>query len=167
VPAPDADRHSELQWLSHRARSVGASSRYGQAHSQLVSRAVGRARLGDRQALGFLYARYAEDVYGCALDIARDRDLAERATGQVFAALPSAIDAYEEREAPFSAWLLTVARGVAEDHVRTAHPSPAENVERSGPLRRGADVADYPPAGGGRNSAGSRRAMRWLSRSAR
>jgi RNA polymerase sigma-70 factor, ECF subfamily len=95
-------------------------------------------RSGDREALGFLYARYAEDVYGCALDIARDSDLAERATGRVFASLPSAIGAYEERDAPFSAWLLAVARGVAEEHVRVARTVPAKDAQRGDRLRCGA-----------------------------
>jgi DNA-directed RNA polymerase specialized sigma24 family protein len=166
VSAPEADSRTPLQGPLHRVGPEGVRSRHGQTHSRLVAQAVGRVRLGDREALGFLYARYAEDVYGCALDIAHDRDLAERATGRVFATLPRAIGAYEERESPFSTWLLTVARSVAEAHARAACPVPAEDVERVGRLR-GAGSADYASAGGERSSAGSRRAMRWLSRSAR
>jgi Sigma-70 region 2 len=162
----ETDSHSQLQRpLRREARAAGAA-RAGQTHSRLVARAVVRAREGDRDALGFLYARYAEDVYACVLDVAHDRELAARATDRVFVGLPGAIASYEEREVSFAAWLLTVARGVAEEHARLARAVAAEEAGRIA-RPRGAGTADHQPAGGERSSAGSRRAMRWLSRSAR
>ncbi|MGP0102387.1 MAG: RNA polymerase subunit sigma-24, partial [Solirubrobacteraceae bacterium] len=42
----------------------GRGSRESLATPGLVSLAVKRAQAGDREALGFLYARYADNVYG-------------------------------------------------------------------------------------------------------
>lgn len=84
----------------------------------LVARAVRRAQTGDRAALEFLYARYADGVYGYVRGIIDDRDEAEDVTQRVFAKLIRMIGSYEERDVPFSAWVLRVARNVALDHVR-------------------------------------------------
>jgi DNA-directed RNA polymerase specialized sigma24 family protein len=85
----------------------------------LVSRAVKQARAGDRQALGFLYARYADNVYGCVRGIVHDHHEAEDITRQVFAELIAAIGSYEERDdVPFFAWILCVARNVTVDQTR-------------------------------------------------
>ncbi len=35
-----------------------------ETNSRLVSQAIQRAKEGDRDALGFLYARYADNIYG-------------------------------------------------------------------------------------------------------
>jgi len=82
-----------------------------------VWRAVGQARAGDRDALLFLYARYADDAYGYALTVVSDHDEARDVTRRVFAGLEQLIDRYEEQDAPFGAWIRRVARGVAADEV--------------------------------------------------
>jgi len=97
-------------------------------HGRLVSRAVRRAQAGDRDALAFLYARYADDVYGYVRSIVHDHHLAEDVTQQVFAKLMRVIGKYEERGLPFFAWMLRVARNVAVDNLRTQHPLPVEEV---------------------------------------
>jgi RNA polymerase sigma factor (sigma-70 family) len=76
------------------------------------------AQAGDLEALRFLYARYAEDVYGCVRGIVHDDAAAEELTGRVFAELVDAIGAYEEREVSFVAWLMGVARNAATEHIR-------------------------------------------------
>jgi RNA polymerase sigma-70 factor (ECF subfamily) len=86
--------------------------------TQLVSRAVRRAQDGDREALGFLYARYADNVYSYVRSIIRDSHDAEDVTQQVFAKLIRVIGKYEERDVPFFAWVLRVARNLAVDHLR-------------------------------------------------
>jgi RNA polymerase sigma-70 factor, ECF subfamily len=100
--------------------------------SRLVSRAVRGAREGDRDALGFLYVRYADDVCGYVRSIVRDEHEAEDITQQVFAKLIRVIGKYEERDVPFFAWLLRVARNVAVDHLRRQRAIPVEEI-------RGAD----------------------------
>jgi len=74
-----------------------------------VSEAVERAQLGDREALGFLYARYADDVHRYVRSIVHDHHEAENVTQQVFAKLVHVIGEYEERDVPSVARVLQVA----------------------------------------------------------
>ena len=71
--------------------------------SRRVSQAVRMAQTGDREALGFLYVRYADDIYGYVKSIVRDPHEAEDITQQVFAKLIRVIDKYREQEVPFLA----------------------------------------------------------------
>jgi len=102
---------------------------------QLALAAVARARIGDDDALRFLYLRYADNVYGYVCSIVRDEHEAEDVTQQIFAKLMTALDRYEPRVVPFSAWILRVAHNVAIDHVRVRRPVPCDDV-------RSPDVAD-------------------------
>jgi RNA polymerase sigma-70 factor (ECF subfamily) len=95
---------------------------------QLVTRAVARAKEGDMSALHFLYARFADDVWGYVRSIVRDDHEAEDITQNVFAKLMTAIQRYEQREVPFAAWILRVARNVALDNVRARRQIPCEEV---------------------------------------
>ena len=94
--------------------------------------AVARAKDGDADALRFLYLRYADNVYGYVCSIVRDEHEAEDVTQHIFAKLLTALERYEPRVVPFSAWILRVAHNAAIDHVRSA---PAR-AARGGPLRR-------------------------------
>src|ERR1700690_1060263 len=94
--------------------------------TQLVSRAVKRAQEGDREALSFLYARYADNVHGHVRSIVRDSHDAEDLTQRVFAKLIHVIDKYDEREVPFLAWVLRVARGLAVAHLRRQRTIPVD-----------------------------------------
>jgi len=89
---------------------------------------VKRAQAGDRDALAFLYARYADNIYGYVRSIVHDHHEAEDVTQQVFAKLIHVIGKYREREVPFLAWMLRVARNVAVDHLRKQLPVPVEEV---------------------------------------
>jgi RNA polymerase sigma-70 factor (ECF subfamily) len=108
--------------------------------SRRVSQAVRRAQLGDREAIGFLYARYADNVHGYVRSIVHDSHEAEDVTQQVFAKLIRVIGKYEEREVPFLAWVLRVARNVAVDHLRRQHLVPVEEIRIS-------DAGSGDPAG--------------------
>jgi RNA polymerase sigma-70 factor (ECF subfamily) len=94
----------------------------------LVSQAVRRAQEGDRDALGFLYARYADNVCGYVRSIVHDQHEAEDITQHVFAKLIHVIGKYEERDVPFFAWILRVSRNVAVDHIRHLRAIPVEEV---------------------------------------
>jgi RNA polymerase sigma-70 factor, ECF subfamily len=102
-----------------------------ETNSRLVSRAVGRAQSGDREALGFIYARYADNIYGYAFGIVRNHHQAEDITQHVFAKLVHAIGKYEERDVPFFAWILRVARNVAVDYIRAERLIPVEEVRQT------------------------------------
>jgi RNA polymerase sigma-70 factor (ECF subfamily) len=94
----------------------------------IVSRAVARAKEGDREAVRFLYLRYADNVYGYVRSIVRDEYEAEDVTQQVFTKLMVVIGKYEQRSVPFSAWILRLAHNAAIDHVRKRRAVPAAEV---------------------------------------
>jgi RNA polymerase sigma-70 factor, ECF subfamily len=102
-----------------------------QAAARLISQAVKRAQAGDRDALGFLYARYADDIYGYVRSIVHDYHEAEDVTQHVFAKLMRVIGTYQERDVPFFAWMLRVARNAAVDHIRQRRVVPVAEVRRA------------------------------------
>jgi RNA polymerase sigma-70 factor, ECF subfamily len=97
----------------------GSPHRGEAAMTPLASRALGRAREGDRDAFRFLYARYADEVYGHALTIVSSTDEARGVTRLVFAELERLLDRYvAERDVPFSIWIRRITRSVAADDLR-------------------------------------------------
>ena len=94
----------------------------------LLLKAVLRAKEGDRDALRFLYVRYADNIYGYVRSIVRDDHEAEDITQQLFSKLTFALSRYEPRSVPFAAWILRVARNLALDHLRTKRAIPCEEV---------------------------------------
>jgi RNA polymerase sigma-70 factor (ECF subfamily) len=103
----------------------------GGRETDLVRRAVARAKAGDTSALHFLYVRFSDDVCSYVRGIVRDRHEAEDITQNVFAKLMTAIQRYEERDVAFAAWITTVARNLALDHVRARRQIPFEEVRTS------------------------------------
>jgi RNA polymerase sigma-70 factor, ECF subfamily len=97
-------------------------------NSRLVQKAVKLAKAGDSEGLHFLYVRYAPDVQRYITSFVRDHHEAEDITQNVFAKLMRAIQRYEQREAPFSAWIMRVARNAALDHLRARRAIPTEEV---------------------------------------
>jgi RNA polymerase sigma-70 factor (ECF subfamily) len=95
---------------------------------RLVSRAVARAKQGDRDAVRFLYLRYADNVFGYVRTIVRDHHDAEDVTQQVFAKLISAISKYEQRGTPFVAWLLRMAHNGPGDITSGDEPERARSL---------------------------------------
>jgi RNA polymerase sigma-70 factor, ECF subfamily len=100
----------------------------GEGPDPIVIRAIAAAKAGDRDALRYLYARYADHVYGYVLSIVRDEHEAEDVTQQVFARLPRSLSRYEPRGVPFAAWLRCVARNQALDHLRASRAVPCVEV---------------------------------------
>jgi RNA polymerase sigma-70 factor (ECF subfamily) len=123
---PEAD----TQWAGRtKDRLVAKSSvETSREIERLVSRAVTRAKEGDRDAVRFLYMRYADNVYGYVRTIVRDHHDAEDVTQQVFAKLITAIAKYEPRGVPFVAWLLRMSHNVAVDAVRARRTTPAAEI---------------------------------------
>jgi RNA polymerase sigma-70 factor (ECF subfamily) len=95
---------------------------------RLVLAAVARAKEGDADALRFLYLRFADNVYGYVCSIVRDEHEAEDVTQQIFAKLMTALQRYEPRSVPFSAWILRIAHNAAIDHMRARRAVPCEEV---------------------------------------
>ncbi len=109
----------------------GRFARPAASRDPLLGRAIARAKEGDTSALHFLYVRYADDVYRYVNSIVRDFHEAEDITQNVFAKLTSAIVKYEERDVPFAAWILRVARNAALDHLRGRRLVPCEEIRTS------------------------------------
>jgi len=109
----------------------------GRPVNPLVGRAIARAKEGDGDAVHYLYAVYADDVFAFVRSIVRHPQDAEDVTQSLFARLPAALGRYEEREAAFAAWLFRVARNAALDHVRARRQVPVADVradERTDPF---------------------------------
>jgi RNA polymerase sigma-70 factor, ECF subfamily len=109
------------------AQPAAQANLTGDSH-RVIALAVRRAQAGDRDALGFLYASYAENICGYIRSIVHDQHEAEDLTHAVFLKLARVIGSYREREVPFFAWLLRVARNIALDHLRTQRCTPVEEV---------------------------------------
>jgi len=114
------------------ARSAGFRARLAlpdnTGHDRRLRQAIRRAKEGDRDALSYLYIRYADNIYGYVRSIVRDEHDAEDITQNLFAKLTAALSRYEPRSVPFSAWILRVARNLALDHLRAVRTVPCETV---------------------------------------
>jgi RNA polymerase sigma-70 factor, ECF subfamily len=156
---PDAGR-TPRRYRPHEAAHAGVlTGRFRRAaklvddpeSTRVVAQAVARAKQGDREALRFLYVRYADHLYGYVASIVRDEHEAEDVTQHVFAKLMTALPKYEPREVPFSAWILRVARNVAVDHMRQRRAIPCEEVRELEP-QRSDDEGDHDRALGLRDA---------------
>lgn len=111
--------------IAQHAQDAGGAREGGR---DLERRAIRAAKAGDWDGLQYLYSRYADDVLRFVQSVVRNRHDAEDITHEVFAKLMRAIQRYEEREVPFAAWILRVARNAALDHLRSKRQIPVEEV---------------------------------------
>jgi RNA polymerase sigma-70 factor (ECF subfamily) len=98
----------------------------------------------DREAFELLYHRYVRPVFGLALRRLRDRQRAEDAVQETFAAVWRSAQSYRPERGPAAPWLYTVARNAIVDRQRarveppvevpdaaSADPGPADRAETS------------------------------------
>jgi RNA polymerase sigma-70 factor (ECF subfamily) len=78
---------------------------------------IERARRHDAEALGEIYRRYVQRVFGLCRYILESRDNAEDATSEVFLKLQRSIEGYDG-SIPFPRWLLRVAGNHCIDTLR-------------------------------------------------
>ncbi|MCL6454030.1 MAG: sigma-70 family RNA polymerase sigma factor [Alicyclobacillus sp.] len=101
--------------------------------AELMKRVANR----DRAALEAIYDRYERIVYGFARKSGADGFAAEEIVQDVFTKVWNAAGSYDEHQAKFSTWLLTIARRTAIDHARkrqrVAPPSAAEETLQAVP----------------------------------
>jgi RNA polymerase sigma-70 factor (ECF subfamily) len=126
----DHSHHARLEPRFARSLQHPAAARPGESGTRdvIVSRAVARAKEGDADAIRYLYVRFASNVYGYARSIIRDDHEAEDVTQHVFAKLMTSIHKYEQREVPFSAWILRLTHNLAIDHLRRLRMIPCEEI---------------------------------------
>jgi RNA polymerase sigma-70 factor (ECF subfamily) len=89
-----------------------------QAREAELAALVMRAVKGDQMALGALYDETSALVYGLALRILRDQQAAENVTVDVYAQVYRQGSRYDANRGTPSAWLLTLTRSRAIEHLR-------------------------------------------------
>jgi RNA polymerase sigma-70 factor (ECF subfamily) len=80
----------------------------------------------DRDAFELLYHRYVRSVFGFALRRLRDRQRAEDAVQETFAAVWRSAGSYKPDRGPAAPWLYAIARNAIVDRMRARHEPPAE-----------------------------------------
>jgi RNA polymerase sigma-70 factor (ECF subfamily) len=80
----------------------------------------------DHEAFTLLYDRYVRPVFGLALRRLRDRQRAEDAVQETFAAVWRSAASYRPERGPAAPWLYTVARNAIVDRQRAKTEQPAE-----------------------------------------
>ena len=97
---------------------------------------IGLAALGDREAFGDLYERYAVKVFRHAYFLTGDPTLAEDFTAQTFLNALQAISRYQSRGVPFAAWLLRIAGNLVINYRKSqknnGHAPLPDTVEATG-----------------------------------
>ena len=102
----------------------------------MVRDAVTGSRHGSREAVHFLYTRYAPEVHSGVRKLVADDRTAQDVTESVFRELVHLVGGYEPRHEPFVSWLVGVARDVAQEGLegrpfpRSAHLQPASSPRR-------------------------------------
>ena len=81
---------------------------------------VHRAQSGDAGAFGLLYGRYVEVVYRFLVARVGDRATAEDLTSETFVRALRRIDSLSSQGRDVGAWLVTIARNIVLDHVKSS-----------------------------------------------
>jgi RNA polymerase sigma-70 factor (ECF subfamily) len=79
-----------------------------------------RARGGDRDAFAELYERHVDSIHGYVLIRTGDRTLAEEFTSETFLRALRRLDSLTYRGTSVRAWLMTIARNLILDDVKSA-----------------------------------------------
>jgi RNA polymerase sigma-70 factor, ECF subfamily len=104
--------------------------------AELLTRVADR----DRDAFELLYQRYVRSIFGLALRRLRDRQRAEDAVQETFAAIWRSARSYKPERGPAAPWLYAIARNAIIDrfrtHVDTSGDVPEIVAAEAGPADR-------------------------------
>ncbi|MFN2469923.1 MAG: RNA polymerase sigma factor [Gaiellaceae bacterium] len=96
-------------------------------------RLLERTAAGDRDAFEALYRRYARAIFGLALRRLGDRERAEEAVQETFAAIWRSARTYDASRGAGVSWLYAVARNAISDRGRGRWEPPADPPETASP----------------------------------
>lgn len=129
------DNPTRLRAVPSRAEAEPAPAEQA-TDADLVVRIANR----DREAFDVIYHRYIRSVFGLALRRLRDRERAEDAVQEMFAAVWRSAASYKPERGPAAPWLYAIARNAIVDRVRTRDEPPVEPpdiaVDEPGPAER-------------------------------
>jgi RNA polymerase sigma-70 factor (ECF subfamily) len=109
-----------------RAVPAGARSEPAPAEQASDSDLLVRIAARDREAFDVLYRRYIRSIFGLALQRLRDRERAEDATQEMFAAVWRSASSYRPERGPAAPWLYAIARNAIVDRLRSRAETPME-----------------------------------------
>ena len=81
---------------------------------------------GDDEAAAAFLRRFQARVFGLALTVVRDRGIAEEVAQETFVRAWQHAAAYDPRRGRVSTWLLSIARNLAVDRIRTKRAQPID-----------------------------------------
>ena len=79
---------------------------------------IERAQAYEASAFAEIYERFYQGIFNYVFYRVTEEALAEDITAEVFVKALEAIDGYEFRGVPFSAWLYRIANNMVTDHFR-------------------------------------------------
>jgi len=109
-----------------RAVPAAAEAQPGPAEQAPDTELLVRVAKRDREAFEVLYRRYIRSVFGLALQRLRDRERAEDATQETFAAVWRSAGSYKPERGPAAPWLYAIARNAVVDRLRARDDMPVE-----------------------------------------
>jgi RNA polymerase sigma-70 factor (ECF subfamily) len=111
-----------------RLRAVPSAAETGPVPAEQASDTdlLVRVAARDREAFEVLYRRYIRSVFGLALQRLRDRERAEDATQETFAAVWRSAGSYKPERGPAAPWLYAIARNAVVDRLRAREDLPVE-----------------------------------------
>jgi RNA polymerase sigma-70 factor, ECF subfamily len=119
--------------------NLGRGGAMTSSHAEIEGM-IARMAMGDRKALGSLYAATSGKLYGIAVRVLGDRTEAEDALQEIYVKIWHNADRYRVNGLSPMTWLITVARNHAIDRLR------ARRGQRSTPLDEVAELADLSPS---------------------
>ena len=113
---------THLRAVPDRADEADAPPVEHASDAELLTRIAAR----DRDAFEVLYHRYVRSVFGLAMQRLRDRERAEDAVQEMFAAVWRSAGSYKPERGAAAPWLYTIARNAVVDRLRARDELPVE-----------------------------------------
>ena len=111
--------------MSSQQQTSGNSDADSSAYSLTFAESLGRAKLGDPEALSALYRQFLPRVFGTIAAHVADRVTAEDLTSEVFLKMVEGMSqVHSSTEAGFAAWIFQIARMTIASYYRKRRRQP-------------------------------------------